>query len=399
MISKADIYDSKHSQNAATLGKNSTETTQTELVHSGAINIYPSNCSQEHDSTPPITTAQILNLAQDCLIFKEELKMKNLQLEYLMNDFNVKYKNLSSFIDSFNEIFLPFFSASEKMQNFSEFSRKFSEISRSFQLFKEKIFTAPIDSWEGKKEKKTKTAKGPEACTFDHKRTKEHEDSPQNTGQTDHTSSSEVQKNKKAKYNNDLKIEKKMPKAKIVTSKIDKKIIEIPKTKRKKLGKDLQDIIWQRNDFEFPTTKYKIMKMIGLPGMQISALKSLISDKLNIKPNFYGGLHYNIKKKYWTILLNERIIIEKNLLNHHKFEKFTIEEINEEAEILKKLFEKNDKELKVKNKPLSIALKILENGINENSLDRIKSVIEIDYEQIIDLNGNIEASTMSPINL
>ena len=361
MSSENSIYDSKHLLNAVILGKDNKESTMDYLVQPGATEVLYSGFFGI-DNHPPIKLPCDASLGFSMQMEKEpsgllrKIEELNALLQHIIRDNSLMREELRLLKEKFL-----FFSSSVKSENFVKNEDKLV-VKRP-----KVVINLPKKNFEGKIEEKAKKP------TLADELMKNMENKVVcNVFAVKNSKLTRKESNGTAKHipiiNNYKKIKMIEKNERLLKGSLMKKPI-------KKLSQGVMDMIWNTNDFKFEGTKYKTVKIQGIPGMRVSTLKSLLNSKLpELKPSFYGALQFNSTKNYWMCLMNESIIAKLDLLNHSKFALFTVNELKEEKALVEKVIKMNNNELKIKNRPLSIALKLLKKGIDENDEIMISSV-------------------------
>ncbi len=120
------------------------------------------------------------------------------------------------------------------------------------------------------------------------------------------------------------------------------------------------DTIWNNDNFQFKVAKFIIVKLTGVPCMDIKNVKKLLKQKLNVEAREVNGFMYLKESGFWLMFVNNDVIISKKLLLCSKIESLTVEELvalKEEILEFKEHFKYNEQA--IYNRPCAGAMNIM----------------------------------------
>lgn len=154
-----------------------------------------------------------------------------------------------------------------------------------------------------------------------------------------------------------------------------------PKFERKKKSvvsytKD-QLIAFAKGEKVFETTKYKLVKLVGVKRMSDDRIDQFCSKILGITRYNRGGLVFSNELDSYILLINEKLLISKNLIGNEKMIGVTVKEVSDYNEWFKAFSYSVMKKEIAGNKPLFIAANLLNKAVEKKNKTLLYPVLII----------------------
>lgn len=136
----------------------------------------------------------------------------------------------------------------------------------------------------------------------------------------------------------------------------------------RKLTPEMEDEMWNSQDFRFETAKAKLLKIEGIPNMQVTALKEMITKRTGMAKRAIGALTYRGKDNSWLLLASEKEIKEQGIGPVGKIRWLKEVEVESHRDTLERMCATNAGKLREVNRPAHIALGIIQRSIQEGGI-------------------------------
>ena len=146
---------------------------------------------------------------------------------------------------------------------------------------------------------------------------------------------------------------------------------EPPKSSKpyKKLSPELMEALWTIPGFQLPTTKFVLFKLLVSARTNVRSMKDLVVERTGIRVTAMGGFQFVERLSCWAFLANSKEAASDKFRSSEVIGHWSMAEVLENKADFVALAKMKCDEMKKHNRPLFIALSLLEKGLKDgNSL-------------------------------
>ena len=162
------------------------------------------------------------------------------------------------------------------------------------------------------------------------------------------------------------------------------------KRPHRKLSPEVLMKIWNDPNFILPTTKFVLLKFRHEIRTQVKTIKDVIELATKLPNGNMGGLRFIERYSCWAFFANHNDIQKCGLLKFPLIGTWSDAEIHLARDDFLKICDLKNEEMKIKNRPLFIALNILQKALIANA-PVPQSLLFADYEDEVELMEPNEA--------